>query len=113
MSELREDLFRLIFLQDSNTRVVLAGTALLGLAAGVIGALALLRKRALVGDALSHAALPGLCLAFLLIGHKDFFGLLVGASFSGVVGILLILGITKWTRVDEDSAIGIVLSGLF
>ena len=57
---------RVITLQDYNTRMVMLGTGLLGAAAGVIGVFLLLRKRALLGDAISHATLPGVCLAFLI-----------------------------------------------
>src|SRR5687768_11390876 len=62
----RNEIARVIFLRDYNTRVVVLGTTLLGLAAGTIGAFMLLRKRALMGDALSHATLPGIGLAFIL-----------------------------------------------
>ncbi|MFK7778852.1 MAG: metal ABC transporter permease, partial [Gimesia sp.] len=55
---------RVFLLKDYNTRVVIFGTTLLGMAAGMIGSFALLRKRALMGDALSHATLPGIALAF-------------------------------------------------
>jgi manganese/zinc/iron transport system permease protein len=54
-----------------NTLVVLLGTGLLGLAAGLVGTFAVLRQRALVGDALAHAALPGLSLAFLVVGERS------------------------------------------
>ena len=56
---------RLIFLQDANTRTVLAGTTLLGVAAAVVGTFASLRRRSLVGDAVAHAALPGAEAAWL------------------------------------------------
>ena len=60
-------LMRVLTLQDYNTRVVVVGILLLGIAAGVIGSFMLLRKRALVGDAVSHATLPGLCAAFMIM----------------------------------------------
>jgi manganese/zinc/iron transport system permease protein len=53
---------------DANTRWVLFGSMLLGLSSGALGAFALLRRRSLMGDALAHAALPGVCVAFLLTG---------------------------------------------
>lgn len=111
--ELSTELFRLLTLQDSNTRVVLFGTTVLGLAAGAIGVFALLRKRALVGDALSHAALPGLCVAFLVSQRKELSILLAGAFISGLIGMALIVVISRFTRVREDAAIGIVLSAFF
>ena len=61
------ELLRVLTFQDYNTRVVIIGTTLLGLAAGLIGTFLLLRKRALLSDAISHATLPGIALAFILM----------------------------------------------
>jgi len=102
------------FARDNyNLLVVLAGTSLLGVGAGIIGAFAVLRKRALTGDALSHAALPGLCLAFLLLRERNLIALLAGALASGVVGIAVISALGRWTRVKNDAAIGTVLAVFF
>lgn len=95
-----------------NTAVVVLGAMLLGAAAGMIGAYAVLRRRALTGDALSHAALPGLCFAFLVVGERDFQALLLGAFVSGVCGIACMSALRRWTRIKEDAAIAIVL-GVF
>jgi manganese/zinc/iron transport system permease protein len=92
---------------------VLAGSVLLGAVGGTLGAFALLRRQSLLGDALSHAALPGVCLAFLVSGSKSPFVLLVGALVSGVLGSLAVLAISRLSRVQEDAAIGIVLSVFF
>ncbi len=94
-------------------RNVLLGSSLLGLLGGVLGTFTLLRRQSLLGDALAHAALPGVCLAFLLTGSKHPIALLAGALFSGILGALYILSIARWSRVKEDSAIGIVLSVFF
>lgn len=96
-----------------NTALVLAGTGVLGIAAGVVGCFAVLRRRALVGDALSHAALPGLCLAFLVWGERNFWAFLVGALVTGTLSVAVISWIRRVTRVKEDAAIGIVLSVFF
>lgn len=93
--------------------VVLLGAAVLGLAAGVLGSLAVLQKRSLVGDALSHAALPGVAIAFILSGTKDPSALLIGAGAVGLLGALLIIGIERTGRVRPDAAIGVVLAGFF
>ncbi|MCS7046296.1 MAG: metal ABC transporter permease [Gemmataceae bacterium] len=95
---------------DYNARLVLAGVSLLGASAGAIGCFAVLRRRALTGDALAHAALPGLCLAFLLWGERHLPVLLGGAACSGVAGIGVIGGLRRYTRIKEDAAIAIVLS---
>ena len=93
--------------------VVVLGAAILGLAAGVLGSFAVLRQRSLVGDAIAHAALPGVCLAFLVTGAKDAGSLLVGAAAAGVVGALLMVGIERTSRIRPDAAIGVVLSSFF
>lgn len=112
------DWWRVALLQDYNTRVVVCGATLLGVGAGVVGSYTLLRKRALVGDALSHATLPGIALAFLLATAAGGDGkrltlLLIGAAISGVLGVGAILAIRRLTRLKEDTALGIVLSVFF
>ncbi len=109
---------RVLLLQDYNTRVVIIGTTLLGCAAGMVGSFTLLRKRALMGDALSHATLPGIALAFILATHFGYDGksmptLLMGATVSGLIGVGTILAIRHMTRLKEDTAIGAVLSVFF
>lgn len=101
-----------------NTNTVIVGTTLLGLAAGVIGVFALLRKRSLMSDALSHATLPGIGLAFLVAGALGASGrslpvLLLGAAATGVLGVVCIQLLLRHTRLREDAAIGIVLSVFF
>ncbi len=108
-----EKFWRALTLRDHTTRVVVIGTTLLGMAAGVIGTFAYLRKRAMLGDALSHATLPGIALAFLIIGEKQLGWLTVGAAVTGVVGVLAVMGLRRIPRVKEDAAIGIVLSVFF
>lgn len=101
-----------------NTAVVVLGAALLGMGAGVVGSFMLLRKRALLGDALSHATLPGICLAFMLSASAGGSGkslplLLTGAATTGVLGVAVVLGLRQATRLKEDTALGIVLSVFF
>ncbi|NOX58682.1 MAG: metal ABC transporter permease, partial [Planctomycetes bacterium] len=107
------EIVRVATLRDHNTRVVVVGTTLLGLAAGLVGTFAYLRRRAMMGDALSHATLPGVALAFLLTGDKDLTYLLIGATITGVIGVLCVLAIRQSSRIPEDAAIGIVLSVFF
>lgn len=96
-----------------NTLIVLQGVSLLGACAGVIGCFAVLRKRSLVGDALAHASLPGVCLAYLVVGEKHFSALLFGAFLSGLVGIAAMAVIQRWTRLKEDVGIALILSTFF
>ncbi|MBS4197859.1 metal ABC transporter permease [Lederbergia citri] len=101
-----------IFL-DPNTQWILFGSMLLGLCSGVIGSFAYLRKQSLMGDALSHAALPGVCIAFMLTGSKSVFFFLIGASIAGIIATFGIGFITRHTRIKQDSALAIVLTVFF
>jgi manganese/zinc/iron transport system permease protein len=107
MELLRELLF------DYTLRNVALGSAILGIVGGVLGCFATLRRQGLLGDALSHAALPGVVLAFMLTGSKAPLVLLLGAGLTGWLGTLLILLIVRETRISEDSALGIVLTWFF
>src|SRR5262245_60628055 len=98
---------------SSITTNVMIGTALLGSTSGVIGTFAVLRRRALVGDMLSHAALPGICIAFLILKKRDLIGLSVGALATGLIAIAVVTLLRRYTRTKEDAAIGIVLSTFF
>ncbi|TWT44600.1 Manganese transport system membrane protein MntB [Phycisphaerae bacterium RAS1] len=105
-------------LADYNTRVVVIGVTLLGMACGLVGSFMLLRKRALLGDALSHATLPGIAAAFLIasalgLSGKSLAVLLTGATISGSLGVLCVLAVVHLTRIKEDAAMGIVLSVFF
>jgi manganese/zinc/iron transport system permease protein len=96
-----------------NTLIVLGGTCLLGAVAGLVGTLAVLRRRALAGDAFAHAALPGLCIAFLIVGQRSLPALLIGAFVTGSLGLVTVALLRRYSRIKEDAALGIVLSVFF
>jgi manganese/zinc/iron transport system permease protein len=93
--------------------IVASGAALLGAVSGSLGTYAVLRRQSLLGDAISHAALPGIAIAFLLTGSKAPLILVLGAAIAGWLGTLLIMSIVRLTRIKYDSALGIVLSTFF
>ncbi len=93
-----------------NTLVVLAGAASLGLLCALVGTFAVLRRQALLGDALAHATLPGLCLAFLLLGVKHPLAMPAGALATGLLGVLAVAALQRWGRLRPDAALGVVLS---
>jgi manganese/zinc/iron transport system permease protein len=86
---------------------------ILGATAAMVGSFSFLRKRALVGDAIAHSILPGVCLSFLISGEKDPLWLIIGAIISGWISLLMIDGISRTTKLKSDAAIGIVLSVFF
>ncbi len=98
---------------DYTLRTITLGTALLGAICGMLGSFAVLRKQSLLGDAISHAALPGIAVAFLITGAKDSGVLLLGAMVSGLIGTFWIRGITSKTHLKSDTALGLILSTFF
>lgn len=101
-----------------NAALVAVGATLLGVAAGVTGTFLFLRKRALVSDAISHATLPGVGLAFIamvMLGGdgRNLAGLMLGSALSAWAGLLCVSWLTRKTRLAEDAAIGAVLSVFF
>lgn len=90
--------------------VVVTGTAALGFVAGALGPFAVLRQRAMFGDAMSHATLPGVALAFLLTGTKVPELLLIGGALSAGLAALAMVALNRSGRLASDAAIGVVLS---
>lgn len=98
---------------DYTIRTVALGAATLGIVSGALGSFAVLRRQSLLGDAMSHAALPGVVIAFMLTGSKAPLVLILGAAVAGVVGTAAMLSITHYSHIKEDSALGIILSVFF
>jgi manganese/zinc/iron transport system permease protein len=103
----------LALFSDYTFQTVALGSALLGLISGVLGSFAVLRKQSLLGDGVSHCALPGVVMAFVLLGSKNTETLLLGALISGLLATLLIVGVVRHTRVKFDSALALVMSVFF
>jgi manganese/zinc/iron transport system permease protein len=106
------ELFILLF-TDYTLRTVALGAMVLGLVSGTLSAFAVLRKQSLLGDAMSHAALPGVVLAFILTGSRTPLALMTGAMLAGWLGALLVQVVITQTRIKQDSALGIVLAVFF
>ncbi|MDN2565509.1 metal ABC transporter permease [Aquibium sp. A9E412] len=103
----------LAFLGDYTIQNVAIGAALLGIISGVLGCFAVLRKQSLLGDTLSHAALPGVCLGFIVAGARDLGAILTGALATGALAALVVLALTRNSRLKTDAALGIALSLFF
>ena len=100
-------------LSDYTLRVVALGAAILGIVSGALGCFAVLRKQSLIGDAISHAALPGIVLAFMIFRSKAPLLLMLGAILAGWAGTIVVMAIIHNTRIKQDSALGFVLSVFF
>ncbi|MGJ8591334.1 MAG: metal ABC transporter permease [Aquaticitalea sp.] len=107
-----QEYIKLVF-SDYTLRTITLGTAILGAVTGMLGSFAVLRKQSLLGDAISHAALPGIAIAFLITGAKDSNTLLLGALVSGLIGTFWIRGIITKTQLKSDTALGLILSLFF
>lgn len=102
-----------LIMTDYTLRIVSLGSIFLGVISGVLGSFAVIRKQSLLGDAVSHSALPGIALAFIITQTKRTEVLLLGALISGLLSTFLILYIIKYSRIKFDSALALVLSVFF
>jgi manganese/zinc/iron transport system permease protein len=98
---------------DPNIRYVVIGSVLLTASSAIVGSFTFLNKRSLVGDAIAHAVLPGICLGFILSGTKNPVFLIGGAFITGWISLVLVDYIRRRTRIKEDTAIGLILSVFF
>lgn len=101
------------FFDSYTVRTVALGVSALGAMAGGLGCFAVLRRQSLLADAVAHAALPGIVLAFLITGTKGTLGLAIGAAIAAGIGSLAISGLARGTRTPYDAALAIVLSVFF
>lgn len=93
--------------------ISIAGCALIGIIAGCMGSLALLKKQSLLGDTISHAALPGIVLALIIGQEKNTTLLLCGGAITGALGTLLTMTISRKTKLAKDTILGVILSSFF
>lgn len=98
---------------DYTARTILLGAASLGVVSGVVGSYAVLRRQSLMGDVMSHAALPGIVAAFLVVGAKERLPIFLGAAVSAALAAAAIGLVTSNSRIKTDSAMGIALSVFF
>lgn len=111
--DLGEQFVRFFSMQDALLRTVLLGSLCLGLCCGLLGSFIVVRKLSLVGDALSHAVLPGVAIGFIVAGQKDPLAIFVGATIAGLAGTVLVNLIKATTHIKEDSSLGMVLAGFY
>ena len=104
---------RFVRLTDPAVRLGLSGAVLLGLTCGLLGAFIVLRRLSLMGDVLGHSVLPGVAIGFLVTGTKAPGPIFAGALAAGVASSALMSSIVRHSRIKQDAAMGIVLSGFF
>jgi ABC-type Mn2+/Zn2+ transport system permease subunit/Mn-dependent DtxR family transcriptional regulator len=108
-----EQALRFFTFQDPSVRYALIGSMLLGISCGLLGSFIVVRKMALVGDALSHAVLPGVAIGFLWNMSKDPLAIFIGATIAGLLGTVVVHAIKQTTHLKEDTALGLVLAVFF
>lgn len=106
-------LIEFLSLSDPNIRFVVLASVLLTGSSAIVGSFTFLNKKSLIGDAIAHAVLPGICLGFMISGTKNPFILICGAFVTGWISLIGVNFITSRTRIKEDTAIGLVLSVFF
>lgn len=107
------DFLDFILFQDPNVKYVVLGSILIGVTAGLVGSYTFLNKKSLLGDAIAHAALPGVCLGFMITGEKNILFLLLGAFVSGALATYAVQWIIASTKIKNDTSIAVVLSSFF
>lgn len=104
---------RFFTFSDPGLQLGLTGALLFGATCGLLGSFIVVRKMALIGDAISHAVLPGVALGFLWSMNKDPLAIMVGATIAGLTGSLVVELIQRTTKIKQDAALGIVLASFF
>lgn len=108
-----DDFLYFFSFQDPNVVFVVVGISFLSISAAMVGTFTFLDKKALIGDAISHAVLPGVCLAFMLAGTKNPYWIVLGAFTTGALATYAISWISEETKLKEDTVIASVLSVFF
>ncbi len=107
------DIFGLEITWDATLRNVVLCSIILGVTSGVLGCFAVLRRQSLIGDAVAHSALPGICVMYMLTATRSSEWLLVGGAISGLIGVGALIAIPRFSIIRQETALGIVLSVFF
>lgn len=98
---------------DQNAFLIILTGALIAVSCGLLGVFLMLRKMAMTGDAISHAVLPGIVIAFLLSGTREGFAMIIGAGLLGVFATIVIEYLVAKVKLQADASIGITFTFLF
>ncbi len=99
--------------EDPSMQVILIGVLLIGINCGLMGGYVVTRRLSMFGDTLSHAVLPGIAIGYSLSRSGKEWGLMIGATISGFLGVAIISLLKKYTKMKVDSAMGLVLSAFY
>lgn len=99
--------------EEPSLQVIVVGVLLIGINCGLMGGYIVTRRLSMFGDTLSHAVLPGIAVGYSLSQSRNQWGLMLGATLSGFIGVAIIALLKKYTKIKPDSAMGLVLSGFY
>ena len=99
-------------LQESWAMRALIASTMVGITCGILGAFIVLRNMSLIGDALSHSILPGVVIAFVILGYNTF-GFFIGSVIAGLLSAVAITWIQQNIKTKNDAVIGIVFTAMF
>lgn len=102
-----------ISFQNPTLQIIAIGIFFLSISSAMVGCFSFLRKQSLIGDAVAHGVLPGICLSYLLFENKNIYVLLWGASITAWLSITTIQFISNRSKIDKDTSMGIILSVFF
>lgn len=100
-------------LNDYTFQIVALGSCALGMICGLSGSFAVLRKQSLLGDSISHSALAGVAISFILTGSKRTEVILIGAAVVGLLATYLITQISRFSKAQFESVMAVVMSSFF
>ena len=98
---------------DQNAFLIILTGTLISVSCGLLGCFLILRKMAMIGDAISHAVLPGIVLAFFFSQQREGIAVIIGAGLLGVLATLIIDYLSSRVKLQNDAAIGVTFTWLF
>lgn len=108
-----EDIISFFSFSNHSLNVVILGTVILGITTAVVGCFSFLQKRALIGDAISHSILPGVCVGFMLSGSKNPIYLIFFSALSGLLSVYFMDFIRRKSKLKNDTALAVTLTFFF
>ena len=98
---------------EPSLQVIVVGVLLVGTNCGLMGGYIVTRRLSMFGDTLSHAVLPGIAVGYIISQSRNQWGLMLGATLSGFIGVAIISLLKKYTKIKADSAMGLILASFY
>src|SRR5687768_5284266 len=112
-AQVRRFVMALFDARIDSTDCVVWAAIMLGVTCGVLGCFIVLRRQSLLGDAIGHSVLPGVCVGFLVAGYKSTPALLIGALVAGLLATWMIGLLQRTTRLKSGECMGVVFTAFY